>query len=290
MNNPWLLAIRPKTLFASIGPVILGLSLAILSSGQINFLIAFLTLICALLLQISTNLVNDYFDAKTGVDSNIRLGPKRVTQTGLIEAKQVKKIFTLTFALAFILGLYLMIHGGLIIMIIGPLSIAFAYIYTGGPYPLSHYALGELLALIFFGPVAVWGTYYLQTNSFELLPLIAGLGPGFIAAAIMSINNLRDNKSDKENKKTTLAVIIGEKKGRLLTLSLILASTIIPVVLFIYLKQPWVLLTVGVFYLFIKNWMYIINGAINSNLNAVLARTGMYLFIYCIVFSLGINL
>ena len=130
----------------------------------------------------------------------------------------------------------------------------------------------------------------MQTNSFELLPLIAGLGPGFIAAAIMSINNLRDNKSDKENKKITLAVIMGEKKGRLLTLSLILASTIIPVILFIYLKQPWVLLTVGVFYLFIKNWMYIINGAINSNLNTVLARTGMYLFIYCIVFSLGINL
>ena len=290
MNNPWLLAIRPKTLFASIGPVILGLSLAVLYSGQIKFLIAFLTLICALLLQISTNLVNDYFDAKTGVDSNKRLGPQRVTQTSLIEAKQVKQIFTLTFVLAFIIGIYLMIHGGLIIMIIGPLSIAFAYLYTGGPYPLSHYALGELLALIFFGPVAVWGTYYLQTNSFELLPLIAGLGPGFIAAAIMSINNLRDNKSDKENKKITLAVIMGEKKGRLLTLSLILASTIIPVILFIYLKQPWVLLTVGVFYLFIKNWMYIINGAINSNLNTVLARTGMYLFIYCIVFSLGINL
>jgi 1,4-dihydroxy-2-naphthoate polyprenyltransferase len=290
MNNPWLLAIRPKTLFASIGPVILGLSLAVLYSGQIKFLIAFLTLICVLLLQISTNLVNDYFDAKTGVDSNKRLGPQRVTQTSLIEAKQVKQIFTLTFVLAFIIGIYLMIHGGLIIMIIGPLSIAFAYLYTGGPYPLSHYALGELLALIFFGPVAVWGTYYLQTNSFELLPLIAGLGPGFIAAAIMSINNLRDNKSDKENKKITLAVIMGEKKGRLLTLSLILASTIIPVILFIYLKQPWVLLTVGVFYLFIKNWMYIINGAINSNLNTVLARTGMYLFIYCIVFSLGINL
>ena len=126
MNNPWLLAIRPKTLFASIGPVILGLSIAVLYSGQIKFLIAFLTLICALLLQISTNLVNDYFDAKTGVDSNKRLGPQRVTQTGLIEAKQVKQIFTLTFALAFIIGLYLMIHGGLIIMIIGPLSIAFA--------------------------------------------------------------------------------------------------------------------------------------------------------------------
>ncbi len=290
MNNPWLLAIRPKTLFASIGPVILGLSFAVLNSGQINFLIAFLTLACALLLQISTNLVNDYFDAKTGVDSSKRLGPTRVTQAGLINARQVKKIFTITFALAFIMGLYLMIHGGLIIMIIGPLSIAFAYFYTGGPYPLSHYALGELLALIFFGPIAVWGTFYLQTNSFEILPLVAGLGPGFIAAAIMSINNLRDNKSDKENKKITLAVLMGEKKGRLLTLSLILASTIIPVILFIYLKQPWVLLTVGVFYLFIKNWMYIIHGAINSNLNTVLAKTGAYLFVYCIVFSLGIIL
>tara|TARA_Y100001958_G_C21145475_1_gene482965 strand:+ start:240 stop:1160 length:921 start_codon:yes stop_codon:yes gene_type:complete len=283
----WISATRPKTLLASQGPVLLGLFLAFEINQNINFSIAIITLLCALLMQIGTNLVNDYFDHFTGVDSEKRLGPERVTSKGLLAPEEVKKGFLTCFITSFLFGCILMYVGGYPIIIIGLLSLLMAYTYTGGPFPLSHFALGELVAIIFFGPVAVWGTYFLQTKSFDTLPVLIGLGPGFIAGTLMSINNLRDRISDKKASKLTLAVLLGEERARLLTLFTVILSGFIPTITYFLKPNPYLLLPALTPLLFLKNWNYLRKGPINQHLNIVLAKTGQYLFLYCIFFSLS---
>tara|TARA_Y100001970_G_C14118591_1_gene795006 strand:+ start:31 stop:951 length:921 start_codon:yes stop_codon:yes gene_type:complete len=283
----WIMAIRPKTLLASQGPVLLGLFLAFDYNQSINLLVAVLTLLCALLMQIGTNLVNDYFDHFTGVDSESRLGPERVTSNGLLTPQDVKTGYFICFITSFLLGCFLMSVGGYPIIIIGLLSLLMAYAYTGGPFPLSHFALGELIAIIFFGPVAVWGTYFLQTKSFDSLPVLIGLGPGFIAGTLMSINNLRDRVNDKKASKITLAVLMGEKRARLLTLFTVILSGTIPTITYFLKPNPYLILPALTPLLFLKNWTYLKKGPINGHLNVVLAKTGQYLFLYCLFFSLS---
>ena len=281
------MAVRPKTLLASQGPVLLGLFLAYEFNQSINYFIAVLTLFCALLMQIGTNLVNDYFDHFTGVDSQSRLGPERVTSNGLLSPAEVKKGYLACFLTSFLLGSILMFVGGYPIIIIGLLSLLMAYTYTGGPFPLSHFALGELVAIIFFGPIAVWGTYFLQTKSFDSLPVLVGLGPGFIAGTLMSINNLRDRVNDKLASKLTLAVLLGEERARLLALFTVILSGFIPTVTYFLKPNAYLLLPALTPLLFLKNWNYLRKGPINDHLNSVLAKTGQYLFLYCLFFSLS---
>ena len=284
-NQAWILATRPKTLLASIGPVILGLSVAYSLSGKINTILALATVMCAVLMQIGTNLVNDYFDFKKGVDDKNRLGPTRVTSAGLLSEKEVKRGYFLAFGLALFIGLYLMITGGLPIIIICMASLLFAYCYTGGPFPLSYNALGEVSALIFFGPIAVWGTYFLQTLSFDKEAAIIGIGPGLISAAILAVNNLRDIESDRKSKKTTIASFCGADSGRLLILCLILASTFMPLYLATIASNKLVVIGSFVAYFFVRTWKRIMTGPINAELNECLANTAKYLFMYCIVIS-----
>jgi len=239
-------------------------------------------------MQIGTNLVNDYFDFKTGVDSNNRLGPKRVTSEGLLSPKQVQRGYQLCFFLAFLFGIYLMYTGGAPIIIIGLLSLLTAYIYTGGPFPLSHHGLGEITALIFFGPLAVWGTFFLQTNKLDIFPLLVGMGPGLIAAALMSINNLRDIVSDKKAGKKTLAVLLGEKRARLFSILLILFSSVIPLLCYLLKPRPLLILSALSPYLFWKWWQRLRVGPIDEGLNLVLAKTGQYLFLYSLLFGIGL--
>lgn len=288
--QPWLMAIRPKTLTASLGPVILGLSYSIYQYHTWVPSIFLSTLLCALFLQIGTNLVNDYFDFKNGCDDFNRLGPTRVTQSGLINENQVKMAYQLVFALAFIIGLFLMLKGGVFIIIIGLLSLLTAYAYTGGPIPLSYIGLGELLALLFFGPVAVWGTFYLQTNQMDSLPLILGLGPGLIAAQLMAINNLRDIKSDTKANKKTLAVIFGEKTARTLPVIFGSLSFLIPLFFLIKTEEMSFLLPFISLLIFLPLCKKILTGKIDSELNFTLAKTGKFLLAYCILFSLGFYL
>jgi 1,4-dihydroxy-2-naphthoate octaprenyltransferase len=283
-------ATRPKTLFASVGPVLLGLMLTIHEYNTINYSIGILTIICALLLQMGTNMANDYFDHQKGVDNEGRLGPLRLTQANLISPKAMKRLYQSCFYLAFILGTYLIFHGGTWISIIGISSIACAYLYSAGPYPLSHHGCGELFALLFFGPIAVWGTFYLQTKDPRLLPLFVGLGPGLISAVLMGINNLRDRSSDKKSGKITLAVLLGEKKMRWFILSLVLLSALIPLLLMSETKKIGLILPTLAAILFIKNWKAIFAGPINSKLNKTLEKTGQYLFIYSMSFGLGLLL
>lgn len=286
----WVMAARPKTLTAACGPVILGTALAYREHQVVSILIFILTLLAALSMQVGTNFVNDYFDAIRGTDSNDRLGPTRVTQAGLIRPEQVKRGFILCFLFSILVSIYLMYIGGPTIIVMGILCIITAYCYTGGPFPLSHYALGEVFALIFFGPVAVWGTYYLQFQQFSLDIIVIGLGPGLISAAIMSVNNLRDIKSDTRAKKITVATILGQKFARAFTLSLVLSSTFIPFFAVLTLGTSWAILATLACYPFYRTWKHIAREPIDERLNACLANTGKYLFLYSVVFSIGLLL
>lgn len=289
MNN-WLIATRPKTLFASISPVILGLSIAYRENHTLNSTIAFLTLLCALILQISSNIANDYLDSLKGVDNEKRLGPTRVTQSGLISATKMKKALILLLALAFLLGTYLMISGGIYIIFIGLCSIYFAYGYTGGPFPLSHNGLGEVAAFLFFGVFAVSGTAYLQTHHFSLLSFYMGAGPGFISATILAINNLRDIHTDTEANKRTIAVRFGESFQRKLCITLVALSSFILLTSAYYIQSYLLVPAAFLPLLFYKNWMNVAFGPVDRSLNLALAKTSVYLLIYCLSSGLIIAL
>ncbi|MBC7714252.1 MAG: 1,4-dihydroxy-2-naphthoate polyprenyltransferase [Rhizobacter sp.] len=286
MKN-WMLAIRPKTLFASIAPVLLGLAIAYIENNHLNTLVAVLTLLCALVLQIASNLANDYLDAVRGVDNETRLGPTRVTSMGLISVSKMKNALILTLGIAFLLGIYLMIVGGPFIIFIGLLSIYFAYGYTGGPFPLSYNGLGETAAFIFFGPVAVVGTSFLQTHNVTHLAVIAGMGPGFISACILAVNNLRDIVSDRETNKRTLAVRFGEGFQRKLCITTIALSILICLYLMITYHFVWIFPVIILPFLFHKTWLQILYKPIDSKLNQALARTAQYNLLYCLLTSVG---
>ena len=286
MLDNWILAIRPKTLFASVAPVILGLAVSYHLQHQINLLVAVLTLICALLMQIASNLATDYLDFKKGIDTKERLGPIRVTSMGLIPLNTMKRALFLILGLSFLLGLFLMIHGGAVITIMGLSSIYFAYGYSGGPFPLSHNGLGEVAAFVFFGLVAVSGTTYLQTHAFDSLSLSLALGPGFISATILAINNLRDIKSDTETNKRTIAVRFGESFQRKLCLFLIVSSSLILISAALVFHIYGLLIASFIPLLFKENWKHILYQPIDPRMNLALAKTAKYLLLYCVASSI----
>lgn len=290
MINNWLMAIRPKTLFASIAPVLLGLSIAYVHQSHLNILVAILTLLAALLMQIASNLANDYLDSLRGVDTDKRLGPTRVTHMGLIAADSMKRALILVMVLAFLTGIYLMYVGGPVIIFVGLMSLYFAYGYTGGPFPLSHNGLGEIAALLFFGIIAVTGTTYLQTHEFSKLAFIMSFGPGFISATILAINNLRDIETDRESHKKTIAVRFGEEFQRRLCLILIACSSLVILAVIIIFEYTWIF---PVFFLplaFMGNWLHIAKKPIDKRMNNALAKTAQYLLVYCVLTSLGLLL
>ncbi len=281
----WFMTLRPKTLFASIGPVLIGLSLAYHDLGNLNFLSALITLLCAMTLQISSNLCNDYFDHRHKIDNQDRLGPLRGIQKGLLSIEELKNGLLISFVISFLLGSYLMITGGLPIVIIGFLSLLFAFIYTGGPFPLSYFALGEITALIFFGPVAVWGTYYLQTHTISYWPILSGFGIGSLASVIMSVNNLRDRESDMKANKTTLAVLLGPSLARKVPLFFLILSFIPPMILGFHRDRFFFLLLFLLPLMLVKEIKRILNDKIDEKLNQTLAQCGKFLFIYSLAFS-----
>lgn len=205
----WLLATRPKTLAASIVPVVLGCQLAFLD-GEFKLLPALALLSAALLIQIASNFSNDVADFEKGADSEGRLGPQRAVQAGLISPIQMKRATLLTVLLALMIGLYLVSLGGLPILLIGVLALFFAWGYTSGPFPLAYIGLGEVFVMLFFGPTAVVGTYYVFAGKFSIDGFLAGISSGSIACAILVVNNLRDRASDSLSNKKTLAVRFGE--------------------------------------------------------------------------------
>ena len=203
----WMHAIRPKTLFASIAPILVGSAVARHEDG-FHLLAALVSLIVALLLQILANLANDYFDHKRGVDQD-RVGPLRVMQAGLVTDRQMQTAIGLTIALAVAGGLYLVARGGWPILVIGLLAILCAVVYTGGPFPLGYHALGDLFVFIFFGLVGVAGSAYVQTRDLTWFAICAAIPIACLATAIIVANNLRDIESDRAAGKHTLATMLG---------------------------------------------------------------------------------
>jgi 1,4-dihydroxy-2-naphthoate polyprenyltransferase len=222
----WLLLSRPKTLLTGLAPVLLAYSHLSKNSINIDNSLFVLTLICVVLLQIGSNIANDLYDGIRGIDTKDRIGPKRSMSSGDISYKKLKQVTYSIFTTAFFIGSYISYKSGIEIFFIGLLSIVVAYAYTGGPFPLAYYALGEFLAFIFFGVVAVVGVYFIQSQTINLDLWYSACMPGFFSAALMSLNNYRDIYSDKKTKKKTLAIFIGEKKSKYLTILLIMIGTI----------------------------------------------------------------
>lgn len=282
----WLSATRPKTLPAALSPVIIGLVLAY-EKTILHIPIAIITLICACLIQIGTNLANDYFDAIQGKDTDERLGPKRLTQSGLIKPSLMKNAFIFVLGIAFILGLYLSYFGGLPILIIGIFSIIFAVLYTAGPYPLAYNGLGDIFVLLFFGPIAVGGTYFLQTSEIEPFVLILGLCPGLISLALLTVNNIRDYNEDKKNNKNTIVVKLGIKFAQKQYLFALLFSIFTPYYIYSrYGVKEWTWLTFillpFIFYLYKK-----ILTVTGREFNKVLEKTGLLLVLFTILFCIS---
>jgi len=230
----YFLAARPKTWIASLSPVLIGASMAAYAKP----LIFVLTLLFSLLIQVGTNYANDYFDFVNGADSHLRNGPKRAVQQGWIAPSAMLMATLAIFGAALLIAIPLMVIAGLWSLFLAALCIAFGVLYTGGPKPLGYLGLGELLVFTFFGPVAVCGTYFLQTGTLNGSVLLASLAPGFLSCSILIANNLRDEKSDRAANKKTLIVRFGRTFGSWEYTLAIAAAAAIPWLLVFFHQSP----------------------------------------------------
>ncbi|MDZ7778895.1 MAG: 1,4-dihydroxy-2-naphthoate polyprenyltransferase [Gemmatimonadota bacterium] len=244
----WLLAARPRTLTAAVAPVAAGTGLAV-HHGAVAPGPAVAALVGAGLIQIGTNFANDYYDFVRGGDTDERVGPVRVTQTGMLKPEAVKRGMIGALVAAAVVGAYLVWIGGWPVVAIGVASLACAVLYTGGPFPLAYHGLGDLFVFLFFGLVAVGGTYYVQALAWPPEALLAGAGVGALSTAILVVNNLRDLPTDARAGKRTLAVRIGPRATKAEYAALLLVALVVPPLgVAMYAWPPSVVLAVlGVF-------------------------------------------
>ena len=300
-TKAWVMAARPQTLPAAAAPVLVGTGLAV-HNGVFAPLPALMAFIGAALIQIGTNFANDYYDAIKGADTDDREGFTRVTQSGLIAPSQVKAATILTFTLAILSGTYLVYVGGLPILVIGLVSVFCGWAYTGGPYPLGYHGLGDLFVFVFFGLVAVVGTYYVQAVA-HLEPLTTTIPPGTIttsaivaslpiaglSTAILVVNNIRDKETDADTGKRTLAVRLGYRASRLEFTLLVALAYVVP--LWFWLGQGFdatvliPLVTVPYAALITRTVWTRTDG---EALNPALEQTGKLLAMYAALFSAGL--
>jgi 1,4-dihydroxy-2-naphthoate octaprenyltransferase len=221
----WWMAARPRTLSAAISPVLVGTAIAH-RVGGVRPLAALLALLSSLFIQIGTNFANDYSDFKHGADAN-RVGPTRVTQSGLVAPRTVKLAAWTAFGISGLLGLALATLAGWPILAIGVISVAAGWLYTGGPWPLGYHGLGDLFVLVFFGFIATCGTVYAQALFVPREAWLAGAAVGSLATAILVVNNLRDRLTDAKVGKNTLAVKLGPTATRVEYVVLLLAAFVL---------------------------------------------------------------
>ena len=283
-NNPWVLAIRPKTLPAALAPVMIGSAMAF-GDGVFHLPSALCCLCAALLLQIGTNLANDYFDFKKGADVN-RSGPTRVTQAGLIKPPMVLAASLFIFALAVLCSVYLINRAGNVLLIVAIASVLSGIFYTAGKKPLGYLGLGELFVFIFFGPVAVTGTYYAQSFEVNDAVLLAGFAPGFLSCAIIGVNNLRDMDGDRRVGKKTLAVRFGRSFATSAYLWFILAASFIPFIINeITEDHRGIIAASSIAFMAVPLIKTVFTSTDGVLLNKVLAKTGLLLVVYAVIFS-----
>ena len=236
----WIEAGRLRTIPASVVPVFVGSSLAFYD-GFFRLDVFVVSLLCSMLFQLTSNFTNDVYDFKRGAD-NQRVGPKRLVASGIISTKAMVTAITITASVSFILGMYLVYLHGVIVLLIGIFSLFFAWAYTGGPFPLAYNGLGDLFVFIFFGVVAVCGTYFVHTGHFSFYSLLCSISVGLLTANILSANNIRDLEGDKAINKNTLAVLIGDSASRTLYKAILVVSYLCVVVLFLLTMKPYHLL------------------------------------------------
>lgn len=282
-----MLAIRPKTLPAAAATALTG-SAAAFHSSSFQLLPALACMLIALLLQIGANLANDVYDFKRGADTPARLGPLRVTHAGYLSPSQVLIGMWVVFVLAGLLGIYLFFQAGWPVIIIGLSCIAAAIGYSGGSLPYGYYGLGDLAVFVFFGLVAVGGTYYVQALSVDPIAVWSSLPMAFLIVAILVVNNLRDAPTDRATGKQTLAVRFGVIFARREYTLCLLAAFLVPVLMLILeITQPWVMLC----WLSIP-FAYKQNNKVwhteGRSLNLTLAGTGQLTLMYALLYSLGL--
>jgi len=277
------MAARLPTLSAAIVPVVVG-SAAAQAQGAFNRWAFVAALFSAVMIQIGTNLANDLFDFQKGADTAERVGPVRVTQAKLLTPQQVARGTVVSFGLAFLSGLYLIAIGGWPIFLVGLAAITAGVLYTGGPWPLAYRGLGDLFTFVFFGPVAVIGTYYVHTGRIDPVAWIASIPVGFLVTAILVVNNLRDIETDRAAGKNTLAVRIGKEATQLQYLGLVAFSYALPIVLYVrgdlsHYWLPW--LTFPLSFLLIR----LIFSQTGRALNKGLKGTGLLHLLFGLLFA-----
>ncbi len=283
----WLAAARPRTLPLTITPVIAGVGLAFYQTGQVAAITALMTLCAAVAIQVGTNLHNDASDYERGTDTAQRLGPPRATAQGWFSARQVKRAAHVAFALAFLMGLVLVVRGGWPILAIGMASLIGGYAYTGGPRPIAYGPFGEVHALLFFGVAAVAGTDYLQTLGFSWAAIALGIALGLPAAAVLLLNNYRDLETDRLAGRRTLCHYLGLARARWLYSGMLVAPVAILVISH-GLATAWpVAAALPLAGLLIRRlW----RGASGLQLNALLGQTALYQSALTILLLVGLGL
>lgn len=285
----WLLAARPRTLPAAIGPVLVGMALA-WSDGFFAPFPAFAAAIAALLLQLLSNFANDYFDFVKGADTAERLGPPRAMATGLLSAVEIYMGMATIIGLLVLVGVYLIFIGGWPILVVGISSILAALLYTGGPFPFGYYGLGDLFVFIFFGLVAVSGTYFVQADTLSLEVVLAAVPVGLLITAILVVNNLRDIETDAQAGKRTLAVLIGRRNTQYQYLILLAMAYMLPLFLWIgFARSPAVLLPLLSLPLAVQR-VYSVYTETGTALNSLLVMTAQLSFLYSLLLSVGLFL
>lgn len=282
----WMMASRPRTLFAAFVPVIVGASLSI-AENSFGVVVSLVALFCSILIQIGTNFTNDLYDFIYGADTKKRIGPKRVLNEGLVSKSTMKKAIALTFGLAFLLGLYLVYQAGYMVLIIGIISIIAGLAYTAGPFPLAYNGLGDIFVFLFFGVVGTVGTYFVNTGEFSGIAFLASIPVGALVTNILVVNNYRDIDQDKEFGKITFAVIIGKKGTLFEYIFLLIASFAVPLILYFnYEFTLWIFLpylTLPFAYKLII-MLFKLDG---KQLNKALELTAKFSVLFGLLFSIG---
>jgi 1,4-dihydroxy-2-naphthoate octaprenyltransferase len=286
----WTQAARPKTLPAAMSPVVVGIALAA-ADDAFQPLPAMAALAGALLIQIGTNLANDYFDYVKGVDVEGRKGPMRVAAGGLLSLRDLRVGIAVASGLAALVGVYLVWVGGWPILFVGVASLISALAYTGGPFPIGYHGLGDLFVFIFFGLAAVCGTYFVQALAVTRQVVVASVPIGALTVAILVVNNLRDIETDARTAKCTLAVMIGPRYTRLEYLFLLALAYAVPLLCLIaewssfWILLPWLTLPLAL------RLIRIIYGPSDGPpLNKALARTANLDLLFSLLFALGLVL
>ncbi len=288
-NSPraFIKSARFQTLGAMACPVFIGSALA-MSHGYFSVIIFLVTLFCALLVQILANLVNDYGDFIRGSDNRDRLGPPRAMQMGWLTESAIKSAITVVLVTAVFLGIVLVLRGGFAILLLGLAAIACSIWYTAGPKPLAYLGFAEIAVALFFGPVPVMGTYYLQSLSMGPEVLVASIGPACLSTALIMTNNLRDINQDRHNHKKTVAVRCGERFSRNAIIALLIVSILAPCLLIIYFKFSWLNMCVCLTVVSLCGKINVLFEPISFRINFVLSAIGKMLYLYGIMLSIGI--